>query len=192
MNRRRLAGHRAMLRNAFPTDGRTMRGWLREPAGPVAAWSRPTLSWLMTAPGALCRKPHRRSGSRGGFEGFAARESWLMLARGAVARKAARIRPSYLVSAPGAVTSQDGRAEGGGAPERAGGLGARAGERSGAGSAQVQVRVRARVRAAGERSGGSGAGGLGARARQGSGARSGWPRTRSGRGRGRRAPYTRR
>ncbi len=39
MNRRRLARHRAMLRNAFPVEGRAMRSWLRQPAGPVAALS---------------------------------------------------------------------------------------------------------------------------------------------------------
>jgi transcriptional regulator with XRE-family HTH domain len=44
MNRRRLARHRTMLRNAFPLEGRTMKSWLRAPAGPVAA-----LSFLATA-----------------------------------------------------------------------------------------------------------------------------------------------
>ncbi len=38
-NRRRLAAHRSVLRVAFPTDGRTMPGWLRRPSGRVAALS---------------------------------------------------------------------------------------------------------------------------------------------------------
>ncbi len=33
MNRRQLARHRTMLRNAFPLDGRTLRRWLRDPGG---------------------------------------------------------------------------------------------------------------------------------------------------------------
>jgi len=33
LNRRQLARHRTMLRNAFPLDGRFLRGWLRDPAG---------------------------------------------------------------------------------------------------------------------------------------------------------------
>ncbi|HVL53098.1 MAG TPA: helix-turn-helix domain-containing protein [Vitreimonas sp.] len=36
-NRRRLAEHARLLRSAFPTDGRTMRAWLRAAEGPVAA-----------------------------------------------------------------------------------------------------------------------------------------------------------
>jgi transcriptional regulator with XRE-family HTH domain len=54
MNRRRLARHRTLLRNAFPTEGRAMRSWLRRPAGhvdgpvdgPVAA-----LSFMANNPG---------------------------------------------------------------------------------------------------------------------------------------------
>jgi hypothetical protein len=38
-NRRRLADHGAMLRHAFPTDGRAVRPWLRAPALPIAALS---------------------------------------------------------------------------------------------------------------------------------------------------------
>jgi transcriptional regulator with XRE-family HTH domain len=38
-NRRRIAAHEAMLRAAFPADGRTIRGWLRNPGGAVAALS---------------------------------------------------------------------------------------------------------------------------------------------------------
>jgi len=38
-NHRRLAAHATVLRNAFPVDGRRMRGWLRRPVGAVAALS---------------------------------------------------------------------------------------------------------------------------------------------------------
>ena len=38
-NRRRVAAHEAMLRAAFPMDGRGMRAWLRDPVGSVAALS---------------------------------------------------------------------------------------------------------------------------------------------------------
>jgi transcriptional regulator with XRE-family HTH domain len=38
-NRRRIAAHARMLRAAFPTDGRSIRGWLRRPKGPIAALS---------------------------------------------------------------------------------------------------------------------------------------------------------
>ena len=31
MNRRHLARHRVMLRNAFPLDGRALQRWLRDP-----------------------------------------------------------------------------------------------------------------------------------------------------------------
>ncbi len=36
-NRRHLAAHRVMLRNAFPHDGRTMKAWLRRPMATVRA-----------------------------------------------------------------------------------------------------------------------------------------------------------
>jgi transcriptional regulator with XRE-family HTH domain len=38
-NRRRRLQHSGLLRAAFPTDGRTMRGWLRTPTGRVSALS---------------------------------------------------------------------------------------------------------------------------------------------------------
>ena len=38
-NRRRVAAHEAMLRAAFPMDGRGVRAWLRSPVGSVAALS---------------------------------------------------------------------------------------------------------------------------------------------------------
>ena len=46
-NRRRIAVHRAMLRAAFPMDGRRIEGWLRDPAGAVAALSM----WPDSRPG---------------------------------------------------------------------------------------------------------------------------------------------
>lgn len=42
-NRARLAAHRAVLRNAFPLDGRSMQGWLRRPdrgIGALSIWER--------------------------------------------------------------------------------------------------------------------------------------------------------
>lgn len=38
-NRRRLAAHAAILRAAFPSDGRSMRKWLAAPSGRIAALS---------------------------------------------------------------------------------------------------------------------------------------------------------
>ena len=38
-NRRRIDSHETMLRAAFPADGRTIRAWLRNPVGSVAALS---------------------------------------------------------------------------------------------------------------------------------------------------------
>ena len=45
-NQRRIEGHRAMLRAAFPADGHAMRGWLARPAGSMSALS----SWSRVAP----------------------------------------------------------------------------------------------------------------------------------------------
>jgi transcriptional regulator with XRE-family HTH domain len=45
-NRRRVGAHRAMLRNAYPDDGRRVAAWLRRPAGRVSV-----LSFLSSAPG---------------------------------------------------------------------------------------------------------------------------------------------
>lgn len=50
-NRRRVAAHGAMLRSAYPADGRTMPGWLRQPRGPIAA-----LSFLSSTHGAGSRR----------------------------------------------------------------------------------------------------------------------------------------
>jgi hypothetical protein len=44
-NHRRLAAHAAVLRRAFPADGRRIRGWLRKPSGRIAA-----LSFLPSTP----------------------------------------------------------------------------------------------------------------------------------------------
>ncbi|MCU0477345.1 MAG: helix-turn-helix transcriptional regulator [Chloroflexi bacterium] len=38
-NRRRVAAHRALLRAAFPSDGRAMTSWLRDPAVAISALS---------------------------------------------------------------------------------------------------------------------------------------------------------
>jgi transcriptional regulator with XRE-family HTH domain len=38
-NRRRVQAHGSMLRAAFPSDGRSMSGWLRNPARPIRALS---------------------------------------------------------------------------------------------------------------------------------------------------------
>lgn len=54
-NRRRIQAHQAMLRAAFPSDGRAMHGWLSMPDRPIAALS----SWPVTQPGTWRRR--RRS-----------------------------------------------------------------------------------------------------------------------------------
>ncbi len=38
-NRRRVRAHSAVLRSAFPSDGRVVRGWLRRPSGTIRALS---------------------------------------------------------------------------------------------------------------------------------------------------------
>ena len=50
-NHRRLAEHAAVLRRAFPDDGRRIRGWLRKPAGRIAA-----LSFLPSMPAGSRRR----------------------------------------------------------------------------------------------------------------------------------------
>lgn len=41
-NQRRVAAHRALLRSAFPPDGRSIAGWLRNPSSPASAlWFLP-------------------------------------------------------------------------------------------------------------------------------------------------------
>ncbi len=51
-NDRRIAAHRLTLRNAFPTDGRSMRAWLATPSGDLAA-----MSTVPCAAGASIRVP---------------------------------------------------------------------------------------------------------------------------------------
>jgi transcriptional regulator with XRE-family HTH domain len=70
-NRRQAALHLAVLRAAFPTDGRAMVGWLREPVGAVAA-----LSFLTCASGRSVgrdivpvRRVHRPAAARRGVQG---------------------------------------------------------------------------------------------------------------------------
>jgi hypothetical protein len=58
-NRARLAAHRAVLRAAFPADGRAMRSWLSDPVGQMAALS----IWTETAGRPLT--PTRRVRCRG-------------------------------------------------------------------------------------------------------------------------------
>jgi transcriptional regulator with XRE-family HTH domain len=51
-NRRRVAAHRQLLRSAFPSDGRSVRGWLGQPRQPVAVlsfWARPAARQLTSA-----------------------------------------------------------------------------------------------------------------------------------------------
>jgi hypothetical protein len=38
-NRRHMAAHRTLVRTAFPEDGRTVGGWLADPAGPIRCLS---------------------------------------------------------------------------------------------------------------------------------------------------------
>jgi len=52
-NRRRIAAHEAMLRAAFPADGRTIGSWLHDPAGEIAAlslWRRGAATAERTTP----------------------------------------------------------------------------------------------------------------------------------------------
>ncbi len=57
-NRRRLAAHAAMLRHAFPLDGRAIRRWLRVPTGAIGA-----LSFLPDAT-VGGERPHAAAGRR--------------------------------------------------------------------------------------------------------------------------------
>ena len=63
-NRRRIAAHRSMLRAAFPSDGRVMAGWLRDPINPVQALSIWSDSHPRTA-GADLRSVRRVATRRG-------------------------------------------------------------------------------------------------------------------------------
>ncbi|MFL5683160.1 MAG: helix-turn-helix domain-containing protein [Chloroflexota bacterium] len=57
-NRARIAAHGAMLRAAYPTDGRRIKRWLRDPVGPCSAMS----TWHQLHPGTVKadRTPIRR------------------------------------------------------------------------------------------------------------------------------------
>ena len=61
-NRRRVQAHASMLRAAFPSDGRSIRGWLRDPDRPLRALS----FWPDAHPGNLSggRTPIRRVSKR--------------------------------------------------------------------------------------------------------------------------------
>jgi transcriptional regulator with XRE-family HTH domain len=50
-NRRRVQAHGAMLRAAFPSDGRAIGGWMRDPVRPIRALS----FWPNSHPGTLRR-----------------------------------------------------------------------------------------------------------------------------------------
>ena len=61
-NRRRVAAHGAVLRAAFPVDGRSMSRWLRDPRESVAA-----MSFLSSSPGVNAKRefaPVRRVNKR--------------------------------------------------------------------------------------------------------------------------------
>ncbi|MHB8460057.1 MAG: helix-turn-helix domain-containing protein, partial [Candidatus Limnocylindrales bacterium] len=63
MNRRQVTRHQALLRNAFPTDGRAIDGWLADPRAPIAC-----ISFIGPHPGAPTQAdtvPAARSGSQG-------------------------------------------------------------------------------------------------------------------------------
>ena len=60
-NERRVAQHRSVLRSAFPSDGRRIRRWLRDPVGSIAAlspWWEP--SAVPSAPTRRVRRPVAR------------------------------------------------------------------------------------------------------------------------------------
>lgn len=57
-NERRIAEHRAVLRSAYPADGRHVRRWLRDPVGSIAAlsaWAEPASA--ASAPIRRVRRP---------------------------------------------------------------------------------------------------------------------------------------
>lgn len=54
-NRRRVAAHRALLRAAYPDDGRTILPWLREPRGRVAGLSFLSATRQVGAPRTLAQ-----------------------------------------------------------------------------------------------------------------------------------------
>lgn len=57
-NHRRVAEHRTLLRAAFPADGRSIPGWLRDPASPIdALWFLPDAAGRST--GRTSQGPNR-------------------------------------------------------------------------------------------------------------------------------------
>ncbi|MEP6639559.1 MAG: helix-turn-helix domain-containing protein [Chloroflexota bacterium] len=65
-NRARLAAHSAMLRAAYPTDGRGIRHWIRDPKTPTAALSMWQQLQAGTAMAGLSPVRRVRTGSCGG------------------------------------------------------------------------------------------------------------------------------
>ena len=61
-NRARLAAHRALLRNAFPVDGRSMRGWLRRLDRRIDALSLWDRAEGASVPGAFAARHRVRRG----------------------------------------------------------------------------------------------------------------------------------
>jgi transcriptional regulator with XRE-family HTH domain len=55
-NERRIAEHRAVLRNAYPADARRIRRWLRDPVGSIAALSL----WPLASSSGRSLAPARR------------------------------------------------------------------------------------------------------------------------------------
>ncbi len=64
-NRARLARHVAVLRTAFPTDGRTMAGWLADPREPISALSFMPISHPPNAGQGRARGPKARGRALG-------------------------------------------------------------------------------------------------------------------------------
>jgi len=62
-NRRRIQAHQAVLRAAFPSDGRAMPGWLSVPDRPIAALS----TWPVTQAGTGRRGRRAISAAQAGF-----------------------------------------------------------------------------------------------------------------------------
>jgi hypothetical protein len=63
-NRARLAAHRVLLRNAFPVDGRSMRGWLRRPDRRIDALSLWDRHEGACVPGGFAARHRVRRGRR--------------------------------------------------------------------------------------------------------------------------------
>lgn len=59
-NRRRIVGHRQMLRSAFPADGRVIRAWLAEPSAGVSGLS----TWPVTVTRGAARGRQRIAAQR--------------------------------------------------------------------------------------------------------------------------------